>query len=168
MNNDSDNRPAERVEMIEPKVLNEWLAIPVEELAGRSPVPVRVLPTKEDVHRDFADTMFREIQNARAEGRELPLIVPVGPTGQYPVLAERINEAGLSLDHVTFFGMDDWLDWQGRPIPPEDSQSLQGTFRRVFLDKVSPHLRPAAAKVIFPTPFDLEQSTREIERMGGV
>lgn len=154
--------------MLEPRLLNEWLAIPPEELPSRARLPLRILPTPQDVQREFAETFFAELRDAREAGRELALIVPVGPTGQYPLLAELINDAHLALDHVTFFGMDNWLDWEGRPIPLEDPISLEGSFHRLFLDRLEPSLRPRPENVIFPSPFDLERPSREIERRGGV
>ena len=61
--------------------------------------------------------------------------MPVGPTGGYPVLAERVNEARLPLDHVTFFGMDNWLDWQGRALPLHDPNNFEGKFHSLFIDR---------------------------------
>jgi glucosamine-6-phosphate deaminase len=149
-------------------VLNEWLTIPPEELEARSPVALKILPSKEDVHRAFAEMMFSEIAEARARGEELSLVVPVGPTGGYPLLAARVRESRLPLDHVTFFGMDNWLDWQGRPLPLDDPFSLEGEFHRLFLDRVDPDLRPRSDNVIFPTPIDLDMPSREIANRGGV
>jgi glucosamine-6-phosphate deaminase len=149
-------------------LLNEWFAIPPEELEARSPIPLRILPSREDVHRDFAGTMFDEMRNAREAGLPLSLIVPVGPTGGYPVLAERVNEARLRLDHVTFFGMDNWLDWQGRALPLNDPNNFEGRFHGLFIDRLEPALRPRPEDVIFPTPTDLDRSAREIERRGGI
>ncbi len=154
--------------MPDPRELNEWLRIPPDELPARARLPLRILPTPQDVHQDFANTLFDELQEARRQGRELALIVPVGPTGQYPVLAARVNEARLRLDHVTFFGMDNWLDWEGRLLPPEDPLSLEGAFHRLFLDRLDVSLRPRPENVIFPTPLDLDKSSREIERRGGI
>jgi glucosamine-6-phosphate deaminase len=152
----------------DPQELNEWLRIPPDELPARARLPLRILPTPQDVHRDFASTLFDELQEAREGGRELALIVPVGPTGQYPVLAERVNEARLRLDHVTFFGMDNWLDWESRLLPLDDPLSLEGAFHRLFLDRLDVPLRPRPENVIFPTPIDLDRSSREIERRGGI
>ena len=148
--------------------LDEWLTIPPDDLPARSPIPVRVLPAKEDVHRAFADTMFEELQAAHTAGQKISLIVPVGPTGGYPLLAARINEAGLSLGHVTFFGMDNWLDWQGRALPLDHPSNLEGEFHRIFLDRLLPDLRPRPEDVIFPSPTDLDRSAREIARRGGI
>lgn len=154
--------------MLDKELLNRWLAVPLEELEARSPIRLRILPTKEDVHRDFAATMFSEIKVARDKGKKLALIAPVGPTGGYPILAERINEARLPLDHVTFFGMDNWLDWEGRALPLHDPNNFEGEFYDLFIDRLAPDLRPRPDEVIFPTPTDLDRSTREIERRGGV
>lgn len=154
--------------MVDLDLLNEWLAIPPEELASRSPIPLRVLPTADDVHRDFAETMFREFREAREAGRDISVIIPLGPTDHYPMLAERVNEARLPLDHVTIFGMDNWLDWEGRLLPLDDPRSFEGQFQRLFIDRVDLALRPRAENVMFPTASDLDRSSREIERRGTV
>lgn len=154
--------------MLDKGLLNEWLAIPPAELEARSPIPLHVLPSKEHVHRSFAETMFAEMQDAREAGQQLSLIVPVGPTGGYPILAERVNEARLRLDHVTFFGMDNWLDWQGRALPLDDPNNFEGKFYGLFIERLEPALRPSPANVIFPTPTDLDRSAHEIDRRGGV
>jgi glucosamine-6-phosphate deaminase len=154
--------------MPDTRQLNEWLAIPPEELEARSSIPLRILPTKEDVHDAFADTMFRELTEAREAGKNLSIIVPVGPTGGYPVLARLINQARLPLDHVAFFGMDNWLDWQGRALPLDNPNNFEGQFHRLFVDRIEPALRPRPGDVIFPTPTDLDRSAREIEVRGGI
>lgn len=154
--------------MVDTKLLNEWFAIPPDELCMRSRIPLRIVPTAEDVLRDFAETLFRELLEGREAGRDLSIIIPIGPTLQYPMLAERINQSGLALDHVTFFGMDDWLDWEGRLLPLADPRNFEGQFHRLFLDRVHPELRPRPDNVIFPTPTDLDRSAREIERRGTV
>ena len=148
--------------------LDEWIGIPVDELASRSRVPFQLVESPADVHRVFADDLWEEISAARDAGREISLIVPLGPTGQYQLLAERLNAERLALDHVTFFGMDAWLDWQGRPFEPDHPYSLEGEFHRVFLDLVDPELRPAPENVIFPSPLHLDRSAEELERRGNL
>jgi glucosamine-6-phosphate deaminase len=153
---------------IDPDSFAEWLAIPPDELAARSPLELTILDTRADLYRHFAQEMFDEIAAARGAGEELSLVVPVGPKGHYGLLAEMINESGLGLDHVTFFGMDNWLDWQGRPLPLEHAFSLEGYFSRSFLALIDEGLRPAAENVIFPSPFELDRPAAEIARRGGV
>jgi glucosamine-6-phosphate deaminase len=153
---------------LDPRRLEEWLAVPPEELAERSPVPFLLLESREALHERFADDIYRELEGARSAGAEVSLIVPLGPTGQYPILARRINDAGLALDHVTFFGMDEWLDWQGRPLPLEHPFSLEGAFRREFIALIEPALRPRPEMVIFPSPLALDRPAEEIARRGQV
>jgi glucosamine-6-phosphate deaminase len=153
---------------IDPAQYREWLSVPPEQLAERSPVPFTLLATREELHQRFADDVFAELDAHHAVGDPVTLIVPVGPTGQYPLLARRINEAGLSLGHATFLGMDEWLDWQGRPLPLSHPYSLEGAFRRDFLDRVDRALRPPDAQVLFPSPLALDRSAEAIEAAGGV
>ena len=60
--------------------------------------------------------------------------------------------------------MDEWLDWQGRPFELDHPYSLEGTFQRLFLDRVGPGLRPPSENVIFPTPLNLDRSAEELAR----
>jgi glucosamine-6-phosphate deaminase len=154
--------------MIAAEQLDEWIAIPVEELAARANMPFVLVDRPEDVHDAFADDLWQEIGGARAEGREISMIVPLGPTGQFSLLADRVNESKQPLDHVTFFGMDEWLDWQGRPFPQQHPYSLLGRFHRLFVDRVEPELRPPEENVIFPSPLELDRSTRELARRGNL
>jgi glucosamine-6-phosphate deaminase len=148
--------------------LRDWLAIPADRLAERARVPFTLTSTREELHRLFADEVYGDLAAARRDGRAVALIVPVGPTGQYPLLADRINADRLALDHVTFFGMDEFLDWQGRPVSLSHPFSLEGAFRRDFLGRIDDGLRPPEENVIFPSPLALDRSAEEMERRGGV
>jgi glucosamine-6-phosphate deaminase len=150
--------------LITARQLNEWIAVPAEELAARARTPFVLVKERSDVHEMFADDLWGEIHTARAEGREVSLIVPLGPVGQYPLLAKHVNEERLPLGHVTFFGMDEWLDWQGRPFTRDHPFSLEGRFHRLFIDLIEPDLRPQPENVIFPTPLALDRSSEELAR----
>ena len=146
----------------------QWLAVPVDELMATSPVPFTLTETRQELHERFAQDVLAEIAEPRRRGEKVSLILPLGPTGQYPILAREINQARLPLDHVTFFGMDEWLDWQGRPLPIEHPFNLEGGFHRAFLDLVDPDLRPPPENVIFPSPLALDRSAEEMARRGPV
>src|SRR5918911_321777 len=148
--------------------LREWLEVPTDELGSRARIPFTLTETREELYRLFADELFDDLAAARRHGRRISVIVPLGPTGQYPMLAQRINDERLSLEHVTFFGMDEWLDWQGRPIPLEHPFSLEGSFRRNFLALLNDELRPSDDAVIFPSPLALDRPAEEMERRGAV
>jgi hypothetical protein len=44
-------------------------------------------------------------------------ILPVGPVAQYARLVELSNKERISWRNAFIFQMDEFLDWQGRPIP---------------------------------------------------
>ena len=144
--------------------LDEWIAVPVDELEERARIPFQLVEVPADVHRVFADDLWAEISSARRDGREISLIMPLGPTGQYRLLAQRVNDERVPLDHVAFFGMDEWLDWQARPFARDHPYSLEGRFHALFLDLVEPELRPPPENVVFPSPLQLDRSADELER----
>jgi glucosamine-6-phosphate deaminase len=154
--------------LIDARQLDEWVDVPVEELADRASVPFVLVDTPAEVHQTFADDLWAEIEAAHTDSREISLIVALGPTGGYPLLAQRVNESRLPLDHVTFFGMDEWLDWEGRPYPLDHEYSLEGRFHRLFLDLIDSDLRPRAENVIFPTSLALDRSSDELARRGNL
>jgi glucosamine-6-phosphate deaminase len=148
--------------------IEEWLRIPAEELAASSPIPFKLLPTREALYEQFAREMFVEAREASEAGRDLAVIVPIGPKRHYPLLAELVNRANLSLRHVTYFGMDQWLDWQARPLSFDHPFNLEGYFHRNFIDLIEPDLRPLPENVIFPSVLALDNSSDEIRRREGI
>jgi glucosamine-6-phosphate deaminase len=149
---------------LDPVRLAEWLAIPVDELAERSPVPLTICASKDELYRHFAQEMFDEAAGAAERGEELAVIVPLGPKAHYSLLARMVNEARLSLEHVTYFGMDQWLDWQGRPLPWDHPFNLEAYFHRHYLELVDPELRPRPENVLFPSVLELDRPSEEIAR----
>ena len=147
--------------------LAPWLALSADELARRSPLPLRIFRTREELYAHIAGEMLAEARAARERGEELTVIVPIGPKGQYPLLAAMVNHAQLPLDHVSWFGMDEWLDWESRPLPLDHPFSLAGWFQREFLERIRPDLRPRPENVVFPAPAELDRPGEELARRGG-
>lgn len=143
---------------------SKWLRLPTEALPEHAPFSLRIVASAQALHDDFAGALYDEIVSSVEGGYELSLIVPLGPTGQYPRLAKRINSEQIPLRHVTFFGMDNWLDWQGRLLPMTHTANLEGRFHSLFIEKLDPGLRPTAENVIFPSPDDLGRTAREFAR----
>src|SRR4051812_43506532 len=106
--------------------------------------------------------MFEEAAAAANRGEELAVIVPLCPKGHYILLAQMVNEAGLSLRHVSYFGMDQWLDWQGRPLPWDHPFNLEGYFHRHYLGLIEERLRPAPENVVFPSIVDFDAASEAV------
>lgn len=144
------------------------LHVPAESL-GNGPVPVAIVPDAAALSRRFADTMLEEYTAARAAGRAtVVFIAPVGPVGQYDLLAARCNAERISLRELLLIGMDEYLTPQGDWIAEEDPLSFRGHMRRHLWDVLDPALAPPPEHRIFPHPARLDEIPGLITRNGGV
>jgi len=95
-------------------------------------MPVDVVDTAEDVYRTIAEEMFSELAANEAAGEDTRWVLPCGPLGHYPFFAALVNASTLKLDRLHIFHMDDFLDWQARPLPIDHPFSLRGAMLRSF------------------------------------
>jgi glucosamine-6-phosphate deaminase len=152
--------PNEHLELI--------LSIPADELAQASKVSLKIVPDLESLYLHFARGIADEIKSNNATGAPTRLILPVGPIGQYPLLVDICNREGISWKGVHTFNMDDYLDWQGRPLPLEHPLSFEGYMRRDVFDKLNSELRIPEEQIHFPDPLDIDGISRQIEEVGGI
>jgi glucosamine-6-phosphate deaminase len=64
--------------------------------------------------------------------------------------------------------MDEFLDWEARPVPIDHPLSFEGFMRRQVLQKLDPELRPIPSNTYFPNPFKPEEISQRIVEVGGV
>ena len=148
--------------------LPTYATIPAEQLGQGTPVAVEVVPDAQALARHMAQAMLDEIQQAAAQGRELWMIVPVGPVDQFPVLAEMINQQGVSLRHVTIINMDEYLTDEDQWVPEDHPLSFRGFMNHKFYDLLRPELAPEPQRRIFPDPRQPESLSERIAQRGGV
>lgn len=144
------------------------LQLPVAELLRRARMGVRLFPTIDAMLEFMADSMAAELRENNAAGRPTRWILPVGPVKQYFRLVEICNREQLSWRNADIFQMDEFLDWQGRPIPIDHPLSFEGFMRRQVFEKLDAELRPDAARVHFPDPFQPDEMGRQMAAAGGV
>jgi glucosamine-6-phosphate deaminase len=150
--------------------LQAWCAIPTAQLAEHPNLRMRlqVLLDADAVHRSVAEAMFEELRDNVSSGRPTRWIIPCGPTGQYPYLIERINDAQLSLDDLHIFHMDDFLDWQGRLVPGDHPFSMKGWMLRNLYAQINPDRNVPEGNRHFPDPFNPDRLADAIAAAGGV
>ena len=127
-----------------------YLTLPSEDLPDRSKVALKILPDLDDLYRYFARQIADEIKDNNQAGLPTRLILPVGPVGQYPVLAEICNQEGISWKDVFTFNMDEYCDWQGRVVLEDHPLSFRGFMQREFFDRLDAQLRIPQDQVFFP------------------
>ena len=131
-------------------------------------VTCKVVPTEYDVYFDMALAMLEEIIAHNEKGEKTVMIVPVGPTNQYPMLADLVNRLNVSLKNVHFFNMDEYMTTPTQTVGHEDPLSFWGRMKREFYDRVRPDLVMPESQRHFPEPGKEAEYDRMIEELGGV
>ena len=109
---------------------------------------------------DFDTMMGHEIalqiKKADDEGKQLILILPVGPMGMYRWAVFFLKEWGVSCGHVHGFNMDEWADGEGNTLDPADPGAFQNAMQAAFYGPlgvltVPPAQRHFATRAELPT-----------------
>jgi glucosamine-6-phosphate deaminase len=146
----------------------DYLTIPAAELGRDQPVKLSVTGDMAALARDLAGAMFEEIRRGEVSGRGATLIVPVGPVDEYPILAQKLNEAKLACRHTVFINMDEYLTAGGECVAAAHPLSFRGYMDRNFYNLLEPDLALPLEHRVFPDPRDPGAIQRLIDERGGV
>lgn len=145
--------------------------IPSAEITRREPhhhrdFRIRVIDEPQQLYAEMAADMLSRIEAAAAEGRPFVAVFPVGPTGQYPLLAAEINRRQVSLQHAHLFFMDEYAREDGSTIDKDSRWSFEYIAHDRLINAIAEPLRPATVQ--FPGPDNVEQYDELImEKSGG-
>ncbi len=120
------------------------------------------------LHRHFAESIAAEIKANNAAERPTRLILPVGPVGQYPLLAELVNRERINLKRAWFFMMDEHCDDNGIALPADHPLSFRRTFNEQFAARVESELMLPAEQMIFPDHLNVQTLGDRIADAGGI
>lgn len=121
-----------------------------------------------DVYFDMALVMLDEIMKNNAAGKKTVMIVPVGPTDQYPILAKMVNTLQVSLKNVYFFNMDEYMMSPTEMIDKSHFMSFQKRMDDEFYSRVDPELIMPESQRNFPMVSHEAEFDKMIEDLGGV
>ena len=144
------------------------LCLPIPDLLARARLGVRLFTSVDAMLDNMADGMLHELRQNNVGDQPTRWILPVGPIRQYRRLVDRSNAEHISWRNCDIFQMDEFLDWQGRPIPLDHALSFEGFMRREVFDRLDTDLRPDPARLHFPNPFRPDDMARHMEAAGGV
>ncbi len=157
-----------------------WDLKKIDECAGQD--PAKVLERQEWWHEKFSpvpcETMEEfnvkmgheiaaQIMLAREkEGREVILILPVGPMGMYKWAVYFLKEWGVACGHVHGFNMDEWSDKEGDTLPADNPGAFQYAMEDAFYGplgdlSVPPEQRNFATRDNLPAYPDKIAALRE-------
>jgi glucosamine-6-phosphate deaminase len=149
-------------------VVEDILSVPIDRLIKRARMGVRLFPDISSMIEHFARSMADEIRANNERKQPTRWILPVGPVAQYFKLVEISNQEGISWKEVYTFQMDEFLDWEGRPLSTDHPLSFEGFMRRQVLEKLDPEVRPLACNTHFPNPFKPDEISEHIKAVGGI
>ena len=86
---------------------------------------------------------------------------PIGPTEQLPLVAKIVNDLDLDVRNAHFWGMDEWVDAEGRPVPTDHPLSFARADQEMCFKRIRPELRIAGQ----PSAFSDRRSRRLFEEL---
>ena len=139
-----------------------------EEFVENSKIPVRVMQTEAMMMEEIAELMASTIEANNAKGEKTVIICPVGPIGQYPIFAKKVNERNISLTSCWFINMDEYLIGDDETIPYENPLSFKATMDRVLYSQVKEELLMPTSQRLFPEPKKEKEIDELFETLGKV
>ena len=133
-----------------------------------SKIPVRVMQTEADMMEEIAELMARTIEANNEKCEETVIICPVGPIGQYPIFAKKVNERNISLKNCWFINMDEYLVENDETIPYKNPLSFRATMDRVLYSQVKEELLMPKMQRLFPEPKKEKEIDELFEKLGKV
>lgn len=109
---------------------------------------------QDDFDMKMGYEIARTIRNAGEEGRELIMILPVGPMGMYKWAVYFLSDWDVSCKHVHGFNMDEWSDANGETVPPTQPGAFQGAMEHAFYGPLGHNTVPPGQRH-FATKRDL-------------
>ncbi|MEN6496744.1 MAG: glucosamine-6-phosphate isomerase [Thermoguttaceae bacterium] len=141
---------------LDTELLNDAAKLTVKDLAklSRPGFKVVLYDTLEDFYMAEAleyITAWKQSTDDNPAG----ICGPIGPTEQLPLVARLVNELELDIRNAHFWGMDEWVDENGIPVPTTHPLSFAKADMDMCFKRINPKLRMPQSHMHFPTG-DLE------------
>lgn len=89
---------------------------------------------------------------------------PIGPTEQLPLVARLVNDLDLDIRSAHFWGMDEWVDAAGSPVPMDHPLSFAKADLELCFQRIRPELRMSDDHLHFPIG-DLDAYSRSFDEI---
>lgn len=137
---------------LDPQILDDAARLSAKDLAklSRPGFQVVLYDTIEEFY--LAEALeYVHAWRQSTDDRPAGICGPIGPTEQLPLVARLVNELELDLHSAHFWGMDEWVDAQGTPVPPAHPLSFAKADHELCFHRIRPKLRMPPANLHFPT-----------------
>ncbi|WP_333813789.1 glucosamine-6-phosphate isomerase [Muricomes intestini] len=149
----------------------KWCSIPKEELKNHEGLKTKLEIRKDKamVMTELGNMMADEVIEHNRQGIPTKWVLPAGPTDEYDIFVGRVNKERIDLKNLWIFHMDEFLDWEGRPLPVADTyESLEGTMDACFYGRIDDELNVPQEQRIWPRIDNIDYADELCEKLGGV
>jgi len=150
---------------LDAEILEDAAKLSVEDLAGLSRPGFEVVMI--DTLEEFYLAEALEYINAWKQSTDdnpTGICGPIGPTEQLPLVARLVNELDLDVRSAHFWGMDEWVDADGVPVPTTHALSFAKADMELCFDRIRGELRMPQDHLHFPTG-DLQAYSRLFDEL---
>ena len=148
--------------------IRELMRLTPEQIMERIDGHLIVCENLDDLHLHFANSIASEIRNNNHKNVPTRLILPIGPTGQYPILAQIITNEHLSLKYTWIFFMDEYCDEAGKALTVDHPLSFKRIAEEKFLNLLGGEHSQVFKRTFFPDESNLNLLVERIAKIGGV
>jgi glucosamine-6-phosphate deaminase len=137
---------------LDEKILSDAAKLSAEDIRKLSRPGFRVVFY--DTLQDFylAEALeYIEAWRQSTDDNPVGICGPIGPTEQLPLVARLVNELNIDLSKAHFWGMDEWVDDEGVPVPVTHPLSFARADKELLFDRIRRNLRMPEANMHFPT-----------------
>lgn len=159
--------PARFVPFRDKKVIERMRRITRRDFAKtRNPnLTITVIPDADFESRWIHD-IFQRIRQSAEAGEPLVMIMP-NPWPNYGKVAALINKHKVSCRHIHTFNMDEYADQDGNIAPESWEFGFGHAFKKFFISKIDPRLRPPEKQVHLLGNKTLKDYSRVLAGLGG-
>jgi len=137
---------------LDQEILDDTAKLGAEDLVGlsRPGFTVKMYDTLEDFY--LAEALeYITAWRQSTEDNPAGICGPIGPTEQLPLVARLVNELDLDVRSAHFWGMDEWVDEEGTPVPITHPLSFAKADLELCFNRIRPELRMPEDHLHFPT-----------------
>lgn len=150
------------------KEVRKLMALSPQELVKKAGKHLIVCDDLEELYEKFAEDIAGEIRQNNKKGQLSRFILPIGPTGQYPILCQIIEQHNISLENCWFFFMDEYCNRDGTALRESHPLSFKKVGKELFLDRLIENCELNEDQVYFPNEHNIGKLEGIIEEVGGI
>jgi glucosamine-6-phosphate deaminase len=135
---------------LDPEIINDAAKLEVADLVQLSRLGFKVViyDTLEEFYCAEALEYIHSWKQATAS-TPAGICGPIGPTEQLPLVAQMVNEFGISLKSAHFWGMDEWY-MDGKEVPATHPLSFEKADRELCFNRIHKELVMPDENLHFP------------------